>query len=268
MISVALFGIGRAGGEVVKEIASSGQFRLSAVFCRDGSPKAGQPVSSLLQIGETDVRVSEISQSRRVLEETNPDVCVDFSSHLCTAAILQACAPLKTPCVLCTTGFAAAELDDLRAFVEQSGMGAVYAPNVTLGVNVLIAALKVVARALPDFDYRITETHHNKKFDKPSGTARVIADAIENELEKDDARRYVPIHSIRAGGYIGLHEVLLANDCERLSFTHESFSRRAFARGALAAAKFILGKTGWYGMQDVVNIPVSRARAAVGMDAD
>lgn len=268
MISVALFGVGRAGGEVVKEIAANGQFRLSAVFCRDGSPKAGQPVSSLLQIAELGVRVSEISQAPRILEETKPDVCIDFSSHLCAATILDACAPLKVPCVLCTTGFAAEELSELRAFVERSGMCAVYAPNVTLGVNVLIAALKVVARALPDFDYRITETHHNKKFDKPSGTARVIADAIETELEKEDARRYVPIHSIRAGGYIGLHEVLLANDCERLSLTHESFNRRAFARGALAAAKFVLGKTGWYGMQDVVNIPVSRARAAVRVDAE
>ena len=268
MISVALFGIGRAGGEVVKEIATSGQFHLCAVFCRDGSPKAGQPVSSLLQIGELGVQVNELSQAPRVLEETKPDVCVDFSNHACAAAILSACAPQKIPCVLCTTGFAAEELEELSAFVQQNGMGAVYAPNVTLGVNVLIAAIKVVARALPDFDYRITETHHNKKFDKPSGTARVIADAIENELEKEDVRRYVPIHSIRAGGYIGLHEVLLANDCERLSFTHESFNRRAFARGALAAAKFVIGKTGWYGMQDVVNIPVSRAHAAVSIDAD
>ena len=268
MISVALFGIGRAGGEVVKEIATSGQFRLSAVFCRDGSPKAGQPVSSLLQIGDLGVQVNEISQAQRILEETQPDVCVDFSSHTCADTVLNACAPQKIPCVLCTTGFSAEELDDLRAFVERSGMGAVYAPNVTLGVNVLIAALKVVARALPDFDYRITETHHNKKYDKPSGTARVIADAIETELEKEDARRYVPIHSIRAGGYVGLHEVLLANDCERLSFTHESFNRRAFARGALAAAKFVIGKTGWYGMQDVVNIPVSRAHATVNIDAE
>lgn len=268
MISVALFGIGRAGGEVVKEIATSGQFRLSAVFCRDGSPKAGQPVSSLLQIGDLGVQVNEISQAQRILEETQPDVCVDFSSHTCVNTVLNACAPQKTPCVLCTTGFSAEELDDLRAFVERSGMGAVYAPNVTLGVNVLIAALKVVARALPDFDYRITETHHNKKYDKPSGTARVIADAIETELEKEDARRYVPIHSIRAGGYVGLHEVLLANDCERLSFAHESFNRRAFARGALAAARFVIGRTGWYGMQDVVNIPVSRAHAAVNIDAE
>ena len=149
MISVALFGIGRAGGEVVKEIATSGQFHLCAVFCRDGSPKAGQPVSSLLQIGELGVRVSELSQAPRVLEETKPDVCVDFSNHACAAAILSACAPQKIPCVLCTTGFAAEELEELSAFVLQNDMGAVYAPNVTLGVNVLIAAIKVVARALP-----------------------------------------------------------------------------------------------------------------------
>ncbi len=254
MIHAAVAGVGRAGTEVIREIAAGSQFELAAAFCRDGSEKAGKHVSELLQVGGNDVIISEIKHVKRVLKETHADVLIDFSSPDNALPLIRACTALHVPCVLCTTGFSADELAALRSAVLSGGACAVYAPNVTLGVNVLIAALKIVARALPEFDYRITETHHNKKYDKPSGTARVIADAIENELETADAKRYVPIHSIRAGGYVGLHEVLLASDCERLSFTHESFNRKAFARGALAAARFAVGKTGWFGMEDVVDI--------------
>ena len=254
MIQVAVAGVGRAGAEVIRELAVSSQFRLAAAFCRDGSEKAGKKITTLLPTAGSDVIVSEISHAKRVLKDTHADVLIDFSSPVNAMPLVRACSALHVPSVICTTGFTADELSALRSAVLSAGACAVYAPNVTLGVNVLIAALKIVARALPEFDYRITETHHNKKYDKPSGTARVIADAIENELETEDAKRYVPIHSIRAGGYIGLHEVLLANDCERLSFTHESFNRRAFARGALAAARFAIGKTGWFGMEDVVDI--------------
>ena len=261
MIHAAVAGVGRAGTEVIREIAASSQFELAAAFCRDGSEKAGKNISALFPTAGSDVVVSEISHVKRVLKDARADVLIDFSNPVNAMPLVRACGALHVPYVICTTGFTADELTALRNTVLNAGACAVYAPNVTLGVNVLIAALKIVARALPEFDYRITETHHNKKYDKPSGTARVIADAIENELETEDAKRYVPIHSIRAGGYIGLHEVLLASDCERLSFTHESFNRKAFARGALAAARFAVGKTGWFGMEDVVDIQVSQSNA-------
>ncbi len=152
----------------------------------------------------------------------------------------------------------AVELDPGHANAHNN-LGVVYAPNVTLGVNVLLAALKIVARALPEFDYLITETHHNKKFDIPSGTAKKIAGTIRKELPKDAE---VPIHSARVGGYVGVHTVLLASDSERLSLTHESFNRSAFASGALRAAKFILGKSGWYEMEDVLGFADVLERAA------
>ncbi|MEN6637533.1 MAG: dihydrodipicolinate reductase C-terminal domain-containing protein, partial [Clostridiaceae bacterium] len=116
---------------------------------------------------------------------------------------------------------------------------------------VLLAALKLVARALPSFDYHITETHHSKKYDIPSGTAKKLAAAVLEELP---AGTEVPIDAIRAGGYVGMHTVLLASDHERLSLTHESFSRLAFAEGALTAAEFICNRTGWYEMEDVLGM--------------
>ena len=161
--------------------------------------------------------------------------------------------------MLCTTGYSEAELLWMTEFVKHNRIGVVFAPNVTLGVNVLLTAIRLVARALPSFDYHITETHHSKKVDSPSGTAKKLAAAIEEELPEGAE---VPISAIRAGGYVGVHTVMLASECERLSLTHESFSRRAFVEGALVAAEFIIGKTGWYGMEDVLGMHAVQKAAA------
>ena len=251
MIKVAVCGIGRTGSEVIRAVLKNDRFSLAAAFCRPGSEKAGCDVGSLLQLAPVGVVAREITQAEQILSETDVDVFIDFSGPASTKMLLRACKKRRIPGVICTTGFSEADLLWISDFVSHSKLGVVYAPNVTLGVNVLLAALKIVARALPEFDYYITETHHNKKLDIPSGTAKKISAAIQEELPPE---KEIPIHSVRAGGYVGVHTVLLASDYERLSLTHESFSRRAFVEGALTAAKFIVGKTGWYDMEDVLGI--------------
>jgi 4-hydroxy-tetrahydrodipicolinate reductase len=253
MINTAVCGIGRTGGEVIRELLKSDHFRLSAAFCSPNSQKAGKDVGTLLHLKEAGVKATQITQADQVFSSTETNVFIDFSNPISTKTLLLACRKKNIPGVICTTGFTAAELAELSNFTEENHLGVVFAPNVTLGINVLIAALKLVSHALPDFDYRITETHHNKKMDKPSGTAKIIARTLERDLHMP-ADRHIPIHSLRAGGYVGIHEVLVASDCERLSITHESFSRKAFVQGALYAAKFIIGKTGWYSMEDVVDV--------------
>jgi 4-hydroxy-tetrahydrodipicolinate reductase len=141
----------------------------------------------------------------------------------------------------------------MQKMVHSARIGAVYAPNVTLGINVLMSLLKTVARALPFFDYQITEMHHSRKMDRPSGTAKRIAETLENELP-DIPVSHIPINSVRAGGYIGVHEVLAVGEYEKISISHESFSRRAFAQGALMAAEYVIGRKGWYYMEDVIDI--------------
>ncbi len=249
MIKVAVCGIGRTGMEVIRAIRASERFLLVAAFCRPGSEKAGKDVGTLLQLAPMGIFATDITQSEQVFTETEIDVVIDFSNPASAKPLLRACKKHRVPVVFCTTGYTEAELIWMSDFVAHNGLGVVYAPNVTLGVNVLLAALKIVARALPEFDYLITEMHHNKKFDIPSGTAKKIAGTIMQELPPDAE---VPIHSVRVGGYVGVHTVLLASENERLSLTHESFNRSAFASGALHAAKFILGKTGWYEMEDVL----------------
>jgi len=259
MIQVAVCGVGRTGAEVIRAVRASEQFTLAAAFCRPGSEKAGVDVGTLLQSVPMGIFANDITQSEQVFAETQIDVVIDFSNPASAKPLLRACKKHRVPVVFCTTGYTEAELIWMSDFVAHNNLGVVYAPNVTLGVNVLLAALKVVARALPEFDYLITETHHNKKFDIPSGTAKKIANAIRKELPKGAE---IPIHSARVGGYVGVHTVLLASDNERISLTHESFNRSAFASGALRAARFILGKSGWYDMEDVLGFADALERAA------
>ena len=239
MIRTAVCGVGRTGSEVLRAILDSDRFQLAAAFCRPDSEKAGRDAGDYLNRNHTGVIIREITQIEQALAETPVDVVIDFSNSSATRSLLRACKKTRTPVVLCTTGYTDADLFWMTDFVQHNKLGVVFAPNVTLGVNVLLAALKLVARALPSFDYSVTETHHNKKVDIPSGTAKKLAAAIEEELP---AGSDVPINAIRAGGYVGLHTVMLASDNERLSLTHESFSRRAFVEGALTAAEFIAAR--------------------------
>ena len=251
MIQVAVCGIGRTGSEVLRAVLDSERTQLTAAFCSAGSEKAGRDVGAYCNRNDVGVRIREITQMEQTLSETRTDVLIDFSNAVNARAILRACKKSRTNVVFCTTGFSEADLLWMTDFTMHNKLGVVFAPNVTLGVNVLLAALKLVARALPSFDYHITETHHSKKYDIPSGTAKKIAAALAEELPDGTE---IPIDAVRAGGYVGMHTVLLASDYERLSLTHESFSRRAFVEGALTAAEFILNRTGWYEMEDVLGM--------------
>ncbi len=259
MIQVAVCGVGRTGSEVLRALLESDCFHLTAAFCSAGSEKVGRDAGELISRPNTGILIREITQIEQALAETHADVLIDFSNAANARAILRACKKARTSAVLCTTGFSEGDMLWMTDFVLHNKLGVVYAPNVTLGVNVLLAALRLVARALPSFDYHVTETHHSKKYDIPSGTAKKIAEALTEELP---AGADIPIDAVRAGGYVGMHTVLLASDYERLSLTHESFSRRAFVEGALTAAEFIYGRTGWYEMEDVLGMRIAQQHAA------
>lgn len=123
------------------------------------------------------------------------------------------------------------------------GVGIVYAPNLTVGVNLLMEFVKKIANVLPDFDFEIIEKHPKDKA-KVTATARMISQAIN--------RGEVPIHSVRMNGYVGVHQVISTNGDERITITHESLTRRAFANGAILAAEFIQDKKQFFLMKDVI----------------
>ena len=253
MINVAICGVGRAGLEVIRTIRDSRKYNIVAAFCRNQSEKAGHDIGELSLTGRMGIAATPISQAHEVFSNTRVDVVIDFSNPEASWQLLNACKAFGIPCVICTTGFTDEDLSRMQRLAHSARLGVVYAPNVTLGINVMMSVLKTVARALPFFDYQITEMHHSRKLDRPSGTAKRIAETLENELP-DIPVNHIPINSVRAGGYVGVHEVLAVGDYEKISISHESFSRRAFAQGALMAAEYVISRKGWYYMEDVVDI--------------
>jgi len=194
------------------------------------------------------------------------DVIIDFSHVLALPGIMRLAAARNVPLVMCTTGLSD---DDKKALASLSEKTAVfYSANMSLGVNVLINLVQKAADILyPGFDIEIVEAHHNQKLDAPSGTALMIADAVNDTLDhqleyvydrhnvrqKRDPRE-IGIHSIRGGSIVGDHTVIFAGPEEVLSISHSAQTRNVFARGAVAAARFMCGKTtGMYSMKDLIN---------------
>ncbi len=252
MLNVAICGIGRAGQELIRSIVEKEKdMRVAAGFCRVGSERKGKDLGLLAHVDRLGIEAMEVTEAGRILGDRFVDVVIDFSNPAASKVLLAECKKYGVPAVVCTTGFTEEELQWMRSLTKDKSFGLVYAPNVTLGVNVLIEALKLIAQSLPFYDFQITETHHSKKADIPSGTAKIISRAIEGELSPGFDQD-IPINSVRAGGHIGIHEVMAAGENEEIVITHQSFSRRAFAEGALRAARFISRRKGWHEMSDVI----------------
>ncbi len=191
------------------------------------------------------------------------DVLVDFSVPEATMSAAAAAAEAGVAVVSGTTGFAD---DQLAALEGHAGtVPVLLAPNFSRGIQVLAEALEPVVGGLDGYDIELTETHHNRKRDAPSGTANRFLEIIEEG--RDDANRVhgregeaprstdeIGVHARRAGTITGEHEILLAGEDEEVRLVHRAESRRVFASGALDAAAWITDKPpGWYRFADVVD---------------
>lgn len=192
------------------------------------------------------------------------DVLIDFSHPQAIMAALPVCAARTLPCVVCTTGLG----EDVKQAMQQvSAKTAVfYSANMSLGINLLATLAKQAQAALPGFDIEIIEKHHHNKLDAPSGTALLLADAINEQAEGRYQYVYnrqplrqkrgadeIGISAVRAGSIVGEHEVLFAGPDEVINLSHIAYSREVFANGAIAAAVFIAGKApGMYTMQNML----------------
>lgn len=195
------------------------------------------------------------------------DVVIDFSRPAATMAVLDLCLREKKPLVTGTTGLGEAEMDRLK---EASQVIPVFfSRNMSLGVNLQLALVEAATRVLGDgFDPEIVETHHNLKVDAPSGTALMLAEAIEgaragesevvfgrHESNKRRTKEEIGIHSLRGGNVAGEHSVYFLGADEELVITHRAGSKRVFAEGAVKAAAFLLAQQpGFYTMKDVIRI--------------
>ncbi|HEX3817732.1 MAG TPA: 4-hydroxy-tetrahydrodipicolinate reductase [Chthoniobacterales bacterium] len=178
------------------------------------------------------------------------DVAIDFSTADATEAVARACAAKQKPLVLGTTGQSAAQKKTVAMAAREVPI--VFAANFSVGVNVLFALTRRAAESLGEnFDRDIIEMHHRTKKDAPSGTAKRLAEIL-NEVS---GKKMVDPLSIRAGDIVGEHTVIFSGTGERLELTHRAGSRATFAEGALRAARWVVRQSaGLYSMEDVLGL--------------
>jgi 4-hydroxy-tetrahydrodipicolinate reductase len=255
---------GRMGRTLIDAVARSADLVLTAALDAPGSALAGQPAPGAphVTVG-TDVEAG-LAQA---------DVLIDFTRPEGTLAHAARCGPRGVAMVIGTTGFTDAQKAELAAAARSIPI--VLAPNMSVGVNVVLKLLEVAARALDrGFDVEIVEAHHRHKIDAPSGTAlkmgEVIAHATGRDLGRDAVyardgwsspdhgerpARTIGFSSIRGGDIVGDHTVLFAGTGERIEITHRSSSRANYAEGSLRAARFVAGRApGLYGMDEVLGL--------------
>jgi 4-hydroxy-tetrahydrodipicolinate reductase len=181
----------------------------------------------------------------------NCDAAIDFSHAGAIDEICRAASRHNKPLVIGTTGHS----QEQRETIEQAARSVpiVFASNFSVGVNVLFWLTRKAAELLvPDFNPKIIETHHKMKKDAPSGTAKTLAEILKASQK---SKNEIPVQSIREGDVVGEHTVTFSGVSERLELTHRAGNREIFARGALRAAKWIVGKPpGLYTMQNVLGL--------------
>ena len=210
------------------------------------APKYGFEVAGVLEV-ESNAGGAGVTAERC----RGVDVAVDFSTAEATLATAPRLAAHGVSLVVGTTGWQAGE-GELREAVAQAGIGAVVAANFSLGATVLDALAEAAGRLLGGaeaYGAFIHEAHHSAKKDAPSGTALMLRRA----LERGQYPRPVDVSSTRAGHIPGTHTVGFDGPAETLALVHTVRDRATFAHGALAAARWVVGKKGWFGMRDVLS---------------
>ena len=191
------------------------------------------------------------------------DVIIDFSHHSMTGALLDYAEAKQLPVVLATTGQTEAEKARIQEAAKKIPL--FLAANYSLGIATLTDLVKRAVALYPDAEIEIVEQHHDRKLDAPSGTALALFSAVKEVRPEATAncgrsgqgkrsKDEVGIHAVRMGNIVGVHEVMIGTQNERISLKHEAFSRGVFAEGSIKAAKFLIGKApGMYDMKDLLN---------------
>ncbi len=253
---------GRMGSLLVKLARSTPDFVVAGGTERAGAAAIGLDVGLAAHSGPLEVvTMSSLEQAL-----TGADVVIDFTSPDASLENAKICAKKKVAMVVGSTGFSA-EAKAQMAEVATS-IALVMAPNMSVGVNLMIDLVAQVAKRLgPDFDIDVLETHHRHKKDAPSGTALRMAEEMAKATGRvsadirtarvgaigERARREIGVQTLRGGDVVGEHTVFFFGDGERLEITHRATNREQFARGALRAAKWVVGQpAGLYDMSDVL----------------
>ncbi len=265
VLKVAVAGSsGRMGHMLIEAVLGSGDMQLTAAMDMVNAEALGQDACAFLG-RSSGILIS--SDARSAL--TGCDVLIDFTRPEGTMTHLALCRELGVKAVIGTTGFTDAQKLEIAEHAKHIAL--MMAPNMSVGVNVVMKLLDMAARALNSgYDIEIIEAHHRHKVDAPSGTAlemgRVVANALGRDLkdcavmaregvtgERDPSS--IGFASIRGGDIVGDHTVLFAGTGERIEISHKSSSRTTYAQGSLRAARFLATQThGLFNMNDVLGL--------------
>ncbi len=244
-MNIILFGYGKMGHEVEKIALQRGHDIVARID------------------NESDSQILRLSDSEEV-------VAIEFSTPATVLNNIYRCFDMNIPVVCGTTAWYH-HLDEVKSRCEKENQTLFYAPNFSIGMNIMFMLNRQLAKITEKYDYKLslTETHHIHKLDKPSGTAVKLAkDILDNnnnykswtleqltiDNEQLTINNVLPIEAIREGDVFGIHEVKAESDCDIIQLRHEAFSRKGFATGAVIAAEFLLGKKGIFTMENLLKI--------------
>jgi len=266
VIKVAVTGAaGRMGGRIITLVTEAEGLAVAGAVEMAGHARLGEDAGYVAGCGTLGIAITDS------LDEAlaDADVLIDFTFPEVTLANAVVCARLGKQMVVGSTGFTPEQREKLTRFAKD--IPVVFAPNMSVGVNVCFKILKDIAKTLGDgFDVEIVELHHNKKKDSPSGTAvrmgEIVADALGRNYNQvanyhregmcgERTREEIGMQTVRGGDIVGEHTIYFIGMGERIELTHRAMSRDMFARGAVRAAGWLAGKSaGLYDMQDVLNL--------------
>ena len=265
MLKLTILGAaGRMGQSLIRAAASQQDLSLVAAAERPDHPALGVDAGTCAGIAPLGLKIAPLTAA------VASDVVIDFTFHAAVPQNLAHALSTRQAYILGTTGLTPDEEAAVNAAATQIPI--VWAPNMSLGVNLLLALVEQAATALRDkgFDIEIVERHHRRKKDAPSGTALALGAAAaagagldltqagvhgRSGLTGERPERQIGFHAVRGGDIVGDHTVLFAADGECLELGHRATSRDAFALGALRAAAWVAGRgPGLYSMRDVLGI--------------
>ncbi len=265
-IRIAINGAsGRMGRQLVTACAETDGLDLGAAFVREDSDFLGMDAGDIAGVGKLGVAITH----DKLAQINDFDIIIDFTRPNVTLDLLPLCIEHNKKIIIGTTGF-----DDAgkKALYEAAkDVAIVFAPNMSVGVNLCFKLLEMAAKAIGDeTDIEIIEAHHRRKVDAPSGTAlamgEVVADALDRDLSKcavygregitgERDPKEIGFETIRGGDIIGDHTVMFIGEGERVEITHKAANRITFSYGSMRAAKWLATKeTGMFDMQDVLGI--------------
>lgn len=252
MTNIVISGSSGKMGKVIDNIISTREDCV-VVAGIDKNPEEG----THFPVVETSKLLSSIS--------VNPDVIIDFSHPSALEELLDYCLTNRVALVIATTGYSEEQISKIHQAAKE--IPVFFTANMSLGVNLIAELAKKATSVLGgQFDIEIIEKHHNQKIDAPSGTALMLADAINEELNNEYSYTYdrhnvrekrtqkeIGLHAVRGGTIVGEHDIIFAGRDEVITLSHQAASKEVFAVGAVNAAIFLKGKEpGLYNMKDLI----------------